>query len=74
MPFAAQETRLDLLQVPGPDDEAGTRQCVAEVRVRPDALRRLGLHPDQPTARVTGTPPPAWWHAEAEHLAARRHG
>jgi hypothetical protein len=45
---------------------------VAEIHVRPDALRRLGLHPDQPAARVTGPPPPAWWHAEAERLASRR--
>ncbi|MEU9578199.1 hypothetical protein [Streptomyces chilikensis] len=45
---------------------------MAEIHVRPDALRRLGLHPDQPAARVTGPAPPAWWHAEAERLAARR--
>ncbi|MFE9707589.1 hypothetical protein [Streptomyces sp. NPDC005930] len=74
MPFAAEEMRLDLLQCPCPDVGAGARQCVAEVRVRPHALHRLGLHPDQPTARVTGPPPPAWWHAEAERFAARRRG
>ncbi|MGW8882604.1 hypothetical protein, partial [Streptomyces mirabilis] len=36
------------------------------IHVRADALRRLGLHPDQPTAEVTGTSPPRWWHAAAE--------
>ncbi|MFS0694764.1 hypothetical protein [Streptomyces nitrosporeus] len=74
MPFAAGEVRLDLLQHPGPDDGTGARRCTVEIRVRPDALRRLGLHPDQPAARVTDPSPPAWWHAEAERLAARRHG
>ncbi|MFI2780212.1 hypothetical protein [Streptomyces sp. ALB3] len=74
MPFAAEEIRLDLLQCPGPGDETGSRQCVAEVRVRHEALRRLGLHPDQQTAHVTGPPSPAWWHAEAERLATWRHG
>ncbi|WP_307718345.1 hypothetical protein [Streptomyces sp. JHA26] len=47
---------------------------MAEIRVRSDAPRRLGLHPDQPTTRVTGPPSPAWWHAEAERFTARRHG
>ncbi|WP_151773096.1 hypothetical protein [Streptomyces abyssomicinicus] len=69
MPFAGEEIRLDLLQCAGPD---GGRQCVVAIRVHPDALRRLGLHPEQPTARVTGPTPPAWWHAEAERLASRR--
>ncbi|MFD4636640.1 hypothetical protein ACFWN2_04950 [Lentzea sp. NPDC058436] len=36
------------------------------ISVRPDALRRLGLHPEQPSSQVTGDSPPAWWHAEAE--------
>ncbi|MER7191211.1 hypothetical protein [Streptomyces flaveolus] len=47
---------------------------MAEIRVRPDALRRLGLHPGRPTTRVTGPPSPAWWQAEAERFAARRRG
>ena len=37
-----------------------------DVRVDAAALWRLGLHPDQPTSRVTGPSPPAWWHAAAE--------
>ncbi|MYU08128.1 hypothetical protein GTY81_30505 [Streptomyces sp. SID8366] len=40
-----------------------------DVRVRADALRRLGLHPDQPTAQVDGPSPPGWWHAAAERRA-----
>ncbi|NYV77511.1 hypothetical protein [Streptomyces sp. UH6] len=68
MPFAGDEVRLDLLRCAGP---GGSRHCVTEIHVHPDALRRLGLHPEQPTARVTGPAPPAWWHAEAERLARR---
>ncbi|WP_406080022.1 hypothetical protein [Micromonospora sp. NBC_00858] len=40
-----------------------------DVRVEAAALRRLGLHPDQPTAMVTGPTPPGWWHAAAERHA-----
>ncbi|MYQ49150.1 hypothetical protein GTW40_29725 [Streptomyces sp. SID4985] len=40
-----------------------------DVRVAPDALRRLGLHPDQRTAGVDGASPPGWWHAAAERRA-----
>ncbi|MEU1007315.1 hypothetical protein [Streptomyces sp. NPDC005890] len=36
------------------------------------ALRRLGLHPDQPTSFVVGTSPPGWWHAAGERYATRR--
>ncbi|MGW2558661.1 hypothetical protein ACWCXB_05310 [Streptomyces sp. NPDC001514] len=42
------------------------------VRIPADALRRLGLHPDQPTAKVDGPSPPGWWHAAAERNAHRR--
>jgi hypothetical protein len=39
------------------------------VRMQAEALRRLGLHPDQPTAIVSGPAPPDWWHAAAERNA-----
>lgn len=41
------------------------------VRVHADALRVVGLHPDQPSAVVTGPSPPGWWHAAAERNAGR---
>ncbi|MFE9927974.1 hypothetical protein [Streptomyces sp. NPDC005533] len=41
------------------------------VRLRADALRRMGLHPDQPMAGITHPSPPAWWHAAAEQRAHR---
>ncbi|MGW4036196.1 hypothetical protein ACWEIM_07885 [Streptomyces sp. NPDC004778] len=44
------------------------------VRVDADALRTLGLHPDQPTSVTTAPSPPRWWHAAAEHNAVRRTG
>lgn len=47
----------------------GDRQCRIEVEVAADALRPLGLHPDQPSAVVNGPSPPGWWHAEAERRA-----
>ncbi|MFF2516651.1 hypothetical protein [Streptomyces sp. NPDC058086] len=31
------------------------------VRVRADTLRRLGLHPDQPTSAPADPLPPKWW-------------
>ncbi|MFD8834855.1 hypothetical protein [Streptomyces griseofuscus] len=45
---------------------AGHRHGWYDVRVRADALWRLGLHPGRPTARVNRTSPPGWWHAAAE--------
>lgn len=47
----------------GPD---GHWHGSTEVRIRAGALRRLGLHPDQPTATITNTAVPGWWHAAAE--------
>ncbi len=44
------------------------------VRVDADALRTLGLHPDQPTSVITAPAPPPWWHAAAERNAERRTG
>ncbi|MET9226069.1 hypothetical protein [Lentzea sp. NPDC003310] len=60
MPFGSEDVRVDLMCRPG--------SGVIAISVEPDALRRLGLHPEQPTSRVTGASPPAWWHAEAERL------
>ncbi|MBE1463016.1 hypothetical protein [Kibdelosporangium phytohabitans] len=34
-------------------------QCRCAIWVRADALRRLGLHPDQPTSKIVGPSP--WW-------------
>ncbi|WP_327714905.1 hypothetical protein OG381_05170 [Streptomyces sp. NBC_00490] len=66
MPFTADEVQWDLTCGIGPD---GHWHGWFTVRVDAHALRRLGLHPDQPTARVTGPSPPGWWHAAAERNA-----
>ncbi|GAA2242718.1 hypothetical protein GCM10010145_06300 [Streptomyces ruber] len=63
MPFAPDDIRWDLACGIGSDGHWHGR---FDVRVRAHALRQLGLHPDQPTARVTGPSPPGWWHAAAE--------
>ena len=66
MPFDQRtEVRGSLACGPGPD---GRWHGWYTVEVRADALRRLGLHPDQPTAEPAGPSPPPWWH----HAAARR--
>ncbi|GAB2609984.1 hypothetical protein GCM10027168_48660 [Streptomyces capparidis] len=70
MPFRDDELRWDLACGIGPD---GHWHGWFGVRVRADALRRLGLHPAQPSSRVAGPPPPGWWHAAAE-LRFRRGG
>ncbi|WP_224281388.1 hypothetical protein [Streptomyces sp. LS1784] len=57
MPFAAGTVRRDLLRGIGPD---GRRHGRFGVRVRADALRPLGLHPEQPSATVTGASLPGW--------------
>ncbi|RSM80687.1 hypothetical protein DMH04_29605 [Kibdelosporangium aridum] len=54
-PFRDDEVRIDLMCRPGPQGWEG--QCV--ISVQADALRRLGLHPDQPTSRIVGSSP--WW-------------
>lgn len=54
-PFEPDEVRIDLMRTAGTDGP----ECWCVVRVRPGALRRLGLHPDQPTARVDV--PVRWW-------------
>ncbi|MFF8958454.1 hypothetical protein [Streptomyces sp. NPDC014894] len=68
MPFSDDDLGWDHRCGPGPD---GRWRGWFHVRVRPRALRRLGLHPDQPTARVDGPSPPAWWHAAAERAPRR---
>ncbi|MFI2607439.1 hypothetical protein [Kitasatospora sp. NPDC018619] len=57
---------FDLISGAGRD---GSRQCWVGIRVRADALRLLGLHPEQASAAVTGPSPPGWWHAAAERRA-----
>lgn len=68
MPFAGDLVRFDLLCGVG---AGGHRRGQYVVRVHADALRALGLHPDQPAATVTGPSPPGWWHAAAERNAGR---
>ncbi|HEV2634873.1 MAG TPA: hypothetical protein VGX23_06970 [Actinocrinis sp.] len=63
MPFEDDELSYDLLC--GRDADGHWRGWFS-ARLRADALRRLGLHPDQPTAEVVGPGPPRWWHAAAE--------
>ncbi|MFH9746184.1 hypothetical protein ACH4MN_17335 [Streptomyces anulatus] len=70
-PFAGNLVRCDLACGVGAD---GHWHGQYVVRVRADALRGLGLHPDQPTAVIAGPSPPRWWHAAAERNAERRFG
>ncbi|MEU9320525.1 hypothetical protein [Streptomyces sp. NPDC048295] len=69
MPFGPDEIQWGLACGIGPD---GHWHGWFDVRIRAGALRRLGLHPDQPTAGATGTSPPGWWHAAAERNARDR--
>ncbi|MFD7070811.1 hypothetical protein ACFV97_26665 [Streptomyces sp. NPDC059913] len=71
MPFDPDETRSGLACGIGPD---GHWHGWFDVRVRADALRRLGLHPEQPLSGVTGASPPGWWHAAAERGPHRHPG
>ncbi|WP_329104148.1 hypothetical protein OG792_16965 [Micromonospora sp. NBC_01699] len=66
MPFESSEVYWGLACGIGPD---GHWHGWFDVRIQAAALRRLGLHPDQPTATVTGPTPPGWWHAAAERNA-----
>ncbi|MER7023684.1 hypothetical protein [Streptomyces ramulosus] len=66
MPFAPDEIRSNTACGIGAD---GHRHGWFDVSIHASALRRLGLHPDQPTADVTGASPPRWWHATAERDA-----
>ncbi|MFE6698822.1 hypothetical protein [Streptomyces sp. NPDC057718] len=71
MPFPGELIRCDVACGIGAD---GRRRGWYTVRVDADALHALGLHPDQPTAVITGPSPPRWWHAAAERNAERRPG
>ncbi|MFG1853983.1 hypothetical protein ACGFJT_19265 [Actinomadura geliboluensis] len=51
MPFADDEVVIDLACAPGPD---GHWRGWYAVNVAAHALRRLGLHPDQPTSKIVG--------------------
>ncbi|MEU8530192.1 MULTISPECIES: hypothetical protein [Streptomyces] len=66
MPFRPEDIGWSLSCGPGPD---GRWHGWFDVRVRAEALRPLGLHPDQPTARPAAGSPPAWWHAAADRAA-----
>ena len=66
MPLAGEEIRVDLVCGRGDDGHWWGWHRIA---VDAEALRRLGLHPEQPSATVTGPSPPTWWHASAERAA-----
>ncbi|KUL26063.1 hypothetical protein [Streptomyces regalis] len=69
MPFDEEELRLDRACGPGGD---GHWRSWITVHVDAGALRRLGLHPDQPTSVVGFPSPPGWWHAAGERYARLR--
>ncbi|MGP3974022.1 hypothetical protein ACTWQF_08220 [Streptomyces sp. 8N114] len=69
MPFGPDDICWSLVCGAGPD---GHWHGWIDVRVHPDALRHLGLHPDQPTSKITSPSPPGWWHAAAERNALWR--
>ncbi|WP_246102216.1 hypothetical protein [Streptomyces piniterrae] len=62
MPFQDGDIRYDLACGPGPD---GRWRGWISVGVRADALRPLGLHPDQPTSTIISPSRPDWWYAAA---------
>lgn len=66
MPFEPREIHWDLACGIGPD---GHWHGWFTVHVDASALRRLGLHPSQPTSAPATPSPPGWWHAAAEHRA-----
>ncbi|MGW1334655.1 hypothetical protein ACWD7B_10300 [Streptomyces rubiginosohelvolus] len=71
MPFAGELIRCDLACGIGADRHW---RGWYTVRVDAEALRTLGLHPDQPTSVITAPSPPRRWHAAAERNAERRPG
>jgi hypothetical protein len=66
MPLNLDEVRVELRCGPASD---GRWHGWFSVSLRADALRTLGLHPEQPSSVVRGPSPPAWWHAAAERRA-----
>ena len=61
------DVRFDLACGRDPD---GRWRGWFRVMIRAEALRPLGLHPDQPTSTPVGPSPPGWWHAGAERSGA----
>lgn len=53
-------------------DELGRPHGTVRVCIPGELLRPLGLHPEQPTSRVVGPSPPAWWHAAGQRYARLR--
>jgi hypothetical protein len=62
MPFPPGEVRIDLACGRRED---GHWWGFFDIRITAEALRRLGLHPDQPTSRIVGPAQPGWWRADA---------
>ena len=60
MPIRDDDTRVDLICGRDPD---GRPRGWYRISVRADALRPLGLHPDQPLSRRIGSFPRRypWW-------------
>ncbi|GAA3818412.1 hypothetical protein FNH04_43575 [Streptomyces phyllanthi] len=69
MPFTAGDWCWGLAC--GRDPVSGRWRGWYGLRVRGEALWALGLHPEQPTAVVSGDSPPGWWHAAGERYATR---
>jgi hypothetical protein len=57
MPFSGTELRYTLACGP---DETGRWRGWFTVQAEATALRRLGLHPDQPASRIVAPAP--WWY------------
>jgi hypothetical protein len=69
MPFDGAELRFGLACGPGGD---GRWRGWFSIEVEAEALRRLGLHPEQSSSVVDGASPPEWWHAAGERYATGR--
>ncbi|SEE51404.1 hypothetical protein [Streptomyces sp. Ag109_O5-10] len=69
MPFAEDELRWGLACR---RDTTGHWRGWMSVSVEAGALRRLGLHPEQPSSAVNAPSPPAWWHAAGLRYATGR--
>ncbi|MFF4315924.1 hypothetical protein ACWDFR_17800 [Streptomyces sp. 900105755] len=69
MPFTEDELRWDLACR---RENTGRWRGWIGLSVEAGALRRLGLHPDQPSSAVNGPSPPGWWHAAGLRYATAR--
>lgn len=65
MPFAGEDLHINLFCGIRED---GHWHGFYSIDVRAEALRELGLHPDQRWSEVKQTAQPAWWRAEALRL------